>query len=105
MSTTSSSVTTIEPIHPGEVLRHDFMEPFGLTANGLARRIDVPGNRISSIVGGRRGITGETALRLAAAFGTSAEFWMNLQKSYELEKARDQARLASIDFENFKLSA
>lgn len=78
---------------------------FGLTANGLARCIDVPGNRISSIIAGRRGMTGETALRLTATFGTSAEFWMNLQKSYKLEKARDVARRESVDFESSKLSA
>ena len=95
----SNSAITIEPVHPGEVLRHDFMEPLGLSANALARRIEVPGNRISAIVAGKRGISGDTALRLAAAFGTTPEFWMNLQKSYELEVAKDAAR--GWDFAGF----
>lgn len=95
----SNAAMTIEPVHPGEVLRHDFMEPLGLSANALARRIEVPGNRISAIVAGNRGISGDTALRLAAAFGTTPEFWMNLQKSYELEVAKDAAR--GRDFAGF----
>ncbi|MEM6903734.1 MAG: HigA family addiction module antitoxin [Pseudomonadota bacterium] len=83
-------VTRIAPIHPGEILLEEFMEPMGLSANALAKHIQVPGNRISTIVKGTRGITGDTALRLAAALGTTPEFWMNLQKSYELEVARDE---------------
>ena len=85
----SKSVTTINPIHPGEVLREEFLKPLGLSSNALAAHIGVPGNRISMIVAGRRAVTGDTALRLAAAFDTTPEFWMNLQKSYELEMARD----------------
>ncbi|MEL6800954.1 MAG: HigA family addiction module antitoxin [Pseudomonadota bacterium] len=61
----------------------------GVRSNALAARIGVPGNRVSMIVAGKRAISGDTALRLAAAFGTTAEFWMNLQKGYELEVARD----------------
>jgi len=79
----------INPIHPGEILYAEFLEPLDLSANALAKHIGVPGNRISAIVKGDRGITGDTALRLAAALGTTPEFWMNLQKSYELEVARD----------------
>jgi addiction module HigA family antidote len=80
--TSKSSITTerLAPVHPGEVLAEDFLEPLGLSANALARRIGVPGNRVSMIVAGKRGVTGDTALRLAAAFGTTPEFWMNLQK-------------------------
>ncbi len=63
------------------------MKPIGLSSNRLAAHISVPANRISAIVKGTRGITGDTAMRLARAFGTSAEFWMNLQTRYELEKA------------------
>ena len=85
----SKSPITIDPVHPGEVLWHEFMEPLGLSSNALAKRLLVPGNRVSEIVKGRRAVTGDTALRLAAAFGTSAEFWMNLQKGYELAVARD----------------
>lgn len=71
---TSSSATTIEPVHPGEVLKHEFLEPLGLSANAPARKLGMPGNRISMIVPGCRAITGDTALRLAAAFGTSPQF-------------------------------
>jgi len=86
-----SSITTdrIPPIHPGEVLKEDFMIPLGLSANALARHVGVPPNRISAIVAGRRGVTGDTALRLAAAFGVSPQFWLNLQSHWELESARD----------------
>ena len=88
----SKSATTIEmlaPVHPGEILAEEFLKPLGLSANALAAKIGVPGNRVSMIVAGRRGVSGDTALRLAAAFGTTAEFWMNLQGQYELEVARD----------------
>jgi len=77
-------------IHPGEVLAEDFMRPLGLSANALAQRLGVPANRISSIVGGRRDISPDTALRLEKALGSSAEFWLNLQARYDLETARDQ---------------
>ena len=81
----------IGPIHPGITLREDFMEPLGLSANGLAEALGVPQNRISDIVRGRRGVTAETALRLERAFGVSADFWLNLQSHYELEVARRDA--------------
>ena len=105
MPTMSNSATIIEPVHPGEVLGEDFLKPLSLSANALARQIGVPGNRISAIVGGQRGISGETALRLAGAFGTTPEFWMNLQMRYELEKARDLAREGAVDFDALRLSA
>lgn len=85
---TLKSAITIEPVHPGEVLAEEFLEPMGLSAAALARRIGVPANRISEIVAGRRSVTGDTALRLAAALGTTPEFWMNLQKGWELAVAR-----------------
>lgn len=75
------------PIHPGEILA-DELEELGLTSAELARTIDVPANRISQIVAGKRNITADTALRLGRYFGTSADFWMNLQKTYELDLAR-----------------
>ena len=81
----------IGPIHPGIALREDFMEPLDLSANGLAEALGVPQNRISDIVGGRRGVTADTALRLEHAFGVSADFWLNLQSHYELEVARRDA--------------
>jgi addiction module HigA family antidote len=78
----------LEPIHPGEILEEDFMRPLGLSANALARRIDVPVTRISEMVRGRRGITADTALRLARFFGTSPELWLGLQAEYDLRVAR-----------------
>ena len=83
----------IGPIHPGVTLCEDFMAPHGLSANGLAKRLGIPQNRISDIVRGRRGITADTALRLEQAFGVSAAFWLNLQSHYELEVAeRDSGK-------------
>jgi antitoxin HigA-1 len=75
----------LPPIHPGEVLKDEFMVPLALSANQLALKLHVPAGRITSIVNGQRGITSETALRLARLFGTSAEFWLNLQQLYELQ--------------------
>ncbi|MBX3508666.1 MAG: HigA family addiction module antidote protein [Parvibaculum sp.] len=89
----------IAPIHPGEVLAEDFMKPLGLSANALAQKLGVPANRISAIVGGRRDISPDTALRLERAFGSSAEFWLSLQARYDLETARyqiDKKELLSI---------
>ena len=82
----------LEPIHPGEILRADFMEPLGLSARALALRLNVPPNRVTSILRGERGISGDTALRFARAFRTTPEFWMNLQQRYDLDIAQDQAR-------------
>ena len=92
ITTENSPGPSLAPVHPGEVLAEEFLRPMGLSAARLARRIGVPANRVSEIAAGRRSVTGDTALRLAAAFGTSPEFWMNLQKSWELETARDAAR-------------
>ena len=79
----------MRPIHPGEILLEEFMRPSAppINANMLAKAIDVPANRITTILKGQRGITGDTAVRLAAFFNTTAEFWMNLQKTYELRLA------------------
>jgi antitoxin HigA-1 len=73
--------------HPGEVLLEEFMNPLGLSANRLAEEISVPANRLSEIVRGRRGVSADTALRLARRFATTAEFWMNLQSGYDLSLA------------------
>jgi len=75
---------TRTPVHPGEMLREEFMKPMGISINGLALELHVPVTRISEIVNERRGVTADTALRLARHFGTSADFWMNIQKDYEL---------------------
>ena len=90
-----------DPIHPGETLRED-LEALGMSAAELARRIEVPVNRITEILNGRRAVTGDTALRLGRFFGTSGEFWLNLQKLYELRCAEQKngaeiARLPSLD--------
>lgn len=91
-------MTRLEPVHPGEVLKHDFMEPFALSSNALARAIGVTPKRIHEIVRCRRGITAETALRLARYFSTDAQSWMNLQGRYELAVAagRVEDDLAAI---------
>ena len=81
----------IEPIHPGEVLMEDFIEGFGITQNKLAVSIGVPPRRINEIVHGKRGITADTALRLGKLFGTTAQFWLNLQTLYDLDLAEDRA--------------
>ena len=79
----------IEPIHAGEILLEEFMEPLGLSQNALAKALHVTPRRINEIVNKKRSITADTALRLARFFGNSAEFWMNLQNRYDLEVARD----------------
>ncbi len=77
----------LPPVHPGEILREDLMKPLGLSINGLARDLRVPVTRISEIVNGRRRITADTALRLARYFGTTPQFWMNLQAAFDLDAA------------------
>ncbi|OLT15103.1 addiction module antidote protein, HigA family [Pseudonocardia sp. CNS-139] len=79
----------ISPIHPGEVLMEEFIEPLGLTQHRVAVAVGVPPRRINEIVHGKRRITADTALRLARYFGTSDLFWLNLQTRYDLEVERD----------------
>jgi addiction module HigA family antidote len=81
----------LPPIHPGEILREDYLKPLGLSMNRLALDLRVPVTRISEIVHERRGITTDTALRLARYFNTTARYWLNLQAAYDLEIARDQS--------------
>ena len=81
---------TMEPIHPGEVLMADFLEPLGVTQHHVAVSIGVPPRRINEIVHGKRRISADTALRLAKYFGTSERFWINLQARFDLEVERDQ---------------
>jgi addiction module HigA family antidote len=80
---------TMSPIHPGETLREDFLKPLGLTANRLAMELILPATRVNDIVRCKRAITADTALRLARYFGTTPQFWMNLQANYDLERAED----------------
>jgi addiction module HigA family antidote len=80
----------LPPIHPGEILREEFITPLGMCAHELAMALRVPATRINDIVNEKRGITADTALRLSRYFGTTPKFWMNMQSSWELEVAEDQ---------------
>ncbi len=77
----------MRPVHPGEVLREEFLTPLGISAHALAMELKVPAPRINEVVRERRAITPDTALRLARYFGTTAQFWLNLQTSYDLKIA------------------
>ena len=79
------------PVHPGEILEAEFLEPLGITKYRLAKETAMPADRVGKIVQGSRGISGDTALRLARFFGTTPAFWMNLQARYDLEMAADQS--------------
>lgn len=88
----------MRPIHPGEILRKEFLVPLGLSAHALAMKLKVPAPRINDIVRERRAITPDTALRLARYFGTTAQFWLNLQTSYDL-RITEKAMGSRIKFE------
>lgn len=77
----------MRPVHPGEILREDYLEELGMSANALARALHVPAPRVNDIVRERRGVTADTALRLARYFGSTPQFWLNLQSAYELRVA------------------
>jgi len=85
-------MSKLEPVHPGEILEQEFMLPNGLSSNALARAIGVTPARVNEIVRGRRGITADTALRLARYFGTDARSWMNLQDEFDLKVAEHELR-------------
>ena len=85
------------PVHPGEVLREDFMKPLGLSVNKLALDLHVPATRIGEIVHQRRRVTADTALRLARYFSTNPEFWLNLQNFYDLEVTRRSDASSEIE--------
>lgn len=82
--------TLLPPVHPGEVLLEEFLEPLGISQYRLAKDISVPPRRINEIVHGNRAVTADTALRLSRYFGTSDRFWVNLQASYDLDVQRDR---------------
>jgi len=79
------------PIHPGIILKADLLDPYGMSVNKLARELHVPANRLSQIIGGKRGISPDTSLRLARYFGFSPEYWLNMQAQYDLEIIRRQS--------------
>lgn len=81
----------MRPIHPGEILREEFLVPLGMSAHALSQAIHVPATRVNDIVNGKRGITADTALRLARYFGNSPEFWLNLQGAHDLRAAEREA--------------
>jgi addiction module HigA family antidote len=81
----------MRPIHPGEILREEFLVPVEMSAHALSQAIRVPATRVNDIVNGKRGITADTALRLARYFGNSPEFWLNLQAAYDLRSAEREA--------------
>jgi len=91
--------------HPGEILREDFLLPMGITANQLAIRTQMPPTRVGEILHGRRSISPNTALRLARFFGTSPEFWLNLQAAHDLSKARLELDRSLREIEPLKLQA
>jgi addiction module HigA family antidote len=80
----------LDPIHPGEILLEEFLEPMGISQYRLAKDVSVPARRINEIVHGKRGISADTALRLSKYFGTTERFWMNLQTRYDLEVEKDR---------------
>jgi antitoxin HigA-1 len=84
------AIRKLDPIHPGEVLFEDFLQPLGLSQYRLAQDISVPPRRINEIVHGKRSVSADTALRLGRYFGTSEQFWLNLQSHYDLEIERDR---------------
>ncbi len=81
----------MRPIHPGEILREEYLGPLGMSANALAMALHVPAPRINDIVRERRAVTPDTALRLARYFDTTAQFWLNLQSSFDLKRAENEA--------------
>ena len=85
------------PTHPGEVLLEEFLKPYGLTQKELARRLRVSYPRVNDLIHGRRGVTPDTALRLAQYFGTSPEFWLHLQLAYDLYRARSKGDWREIE--------
>jgi len=89
--------TLMSPVHPGEILREDFMKPLNLAVNKLALELHVPATRIGEIVHEWRRITADTALRLARFFNTNAEFWLNLQNFYDLEVSRRSGKTSEIE--------
>jgi addiction module HigA family antidote len=95
----------LKPIHPGEILREEFMLPLGISSNALARAVSVTPARINEIVRERRGITADTALRLARYFGTDVQSWMNLQTNYDIECTQAEVGRAIAHIQPCKVAA
>ncbi|MBT9455313.1 MAG: HigA family addiction module antidote protein [Burkholderiaceae bacterium] len=98
-------VNGMRPIHPGEVLREEFLVPHGLSAHAVSLALQVPASRINDIVRGRRAMTVDTALRLAKFLGTSADFWLGLQADFEMATARESMRDALDKIQRFEATS
>ena len=85
-----------DPLHPGEVLKELYLEPLGMSAIALARELHVPRTRIERLVKGQTGMSADTAMRLAKFFGTTPEYWLNLQRAWDLARAREQVDVSDI---------
>ena len=90
-----SPKNNMRPIHPGEILREEFLSPLDISANVFAHAICVPANRVSAILNEERGVTADTALRLAQALGTTPQFWMNIQQAYDLRTTQQDREFAA----------
>ena len=99
-------INGMRPIHPGEILREDFLKPLQMSANALSRALHVPAGRVNDIVLERRGVTPDTALRLARYFGGDAQSWLNLQQSYDLKVTQKQkAKQIEAEIKPFAIAA
>lgn len=94
----------LDPVHPGEVLLEEFLQPLGISQYRLAKDVHVPARRINEIVQGKRAISADTALRLSRYFGTSAKFWLNLQAQYELD-IQEEKIISGLEIKPFKKAA
>lgn len=90
--------------HPGEVLREEFLIPFGMSARALAAAIHVPPNRVTSIINEERGVTADTAIRLGIFFDTSSEFWLNLQQAHDLSKAKSEGDFREVHHRELEIA-
>ena len=86
-----------DPSHPGEILKHEFLEPLGVSSIGLAKAVGVPRTRIERLVKGQTGVTPDTALRLGRALGTTPEFWLNMQSNFDMAAARRNVDVSGIE--------
>ena len=96
MTMTKTPVRSRLAVHPGEIIRHEFLAPLGMSARALARDLGIPANRLTEIIAGRRGITADTAIRLARYWGTSVELWLNLQAHYDVAVAQRAHNYAEV---------
>lgn len=93
---TRSPVRSHLKVHPGEIIKHEFLEPLGMSATALARELAIPANRLTEIIAGRRSVTADTAIRLARYWGTSIELWLNLQATYDVVVATTEHDYSAI---------